>query len=99
MENTKPQVITDLQLVDNSINRLSSIQVPVAYTVEIGVPLYNTLTDLHRLRAFIVENAKLHMANAEPTGGEDMAPAIHEVEMVEEEAEETIEEEVESNEV
>ena len=87
MENTKPQVVTDLQLVDNSINRLSNIQVPVAHIVEIGVPLYNTLTDLTRLRAFIVENAKLHMANSEPAVGEDLSPEICEVEKVEEEVE------------
>ena len=59
--------MTDLEILQDSINRLNNINVPVAFIEEIGVPIHNVSKNLQVLLNTIVKVIK--DKEAETDGG------------------------------
>lgn len=58
--------MTDLELLDNAINTLGSIQLPVAYIQSATLPIYNVRQDLIALSDAIKKHAEGAAPEEEP---------------------------------
>ena len=52
------QQMTDIEMLNNCINELARISVPVVLTEQIGIPVYNVRQDLIRLANSVIESTK-----------------------------------------